>query len=48
MIKLIRWLVGIYQSSPIKPFPGILQKLYAKYRLLNSNKVVITQANGIK
>lgn len=48
MIRLIRWLVSVYQSLPIKPFRGIARKLYEKYKLLMKNKVVIATREGIK
>lgn len=45
--KMVRYLVSTYLKLPIKPFRGILAKLYQKYKLLNRNKVVIATVDGI-
>lgn len=44
---MIRRFINIYRRSPIKPFRGILSKLYRKYRLIHKNKVVIATIDGI-
>lgn len=46
--KMIGKLVTIYRKLPIKPFQGVLGKLYRKYKLLYRNKVVIAVKGGIR
>jgi FkbM family methyltransferase len=46
--KWTNYLITIYSKLPIKPFHGIFSKLYQKYRLFSTNKVVTATIDGIK
>ena len=44
----IKYLINIYRNLPVKPFAGILKKLYQKYILLGKNRFVVATIDGIK
>jgi len=45
---MILHLVSFYRRLPIKPFSGILKRLYQKYKLFNKDRVVVAIRDGIK
>lgn len=44
---IIRYLIRIYLMLPVRPFQGILTKLFWKYKITKKGKVVITTIDGI-
>lgn len=45
--RLIRTLAGLYSRLPVKPFRGVLSRLFQKYRTASRNRVVIAKVDGI-
>jgi len=45
---LVRHLVRVYRKLPVKPFQGLLEKLYLRYKLLRKNTTVIAEIDEIK